>query len=676
MQPLPDWRPHALDGALLWFHRRTGTNLRIDGPHTRHLRRRAPRLVLFGITNACNLTCSFCSRDREARSEWTVDSAFEVLAGLARAGTLEVAFGGGEPLAFRGFDTLVRRLASETPLAVHVTTNGTLLDDERLARLAPSLGEVRVSLYDDNDWEACVRRLARAGQTFGVNILATPERVPLLPAQLRTLHGLGCRDVALLRYVGNDSKLRLGAEDEARLTDVLADSPLRTRLSVCFGDALVEVPRLFGGDCGAGLDFVTLTSDRRLKACSFQGPGLPVQSADDVLAAWMGRQEVLSKPSPLQGCARAGTARAEALSDGVRVWRGFSGNNSGDCVLVGRFDTPEEASTYVEELLPDWTHGGPYSERWKELLAAEGIQTHEQEYSPEMIAAVGRVVMLHTDMTLGDDFPSLRTLLWRRKGRAIHSEYHSHDEFRLAAGFRVKEGASLDALKQALEREALEGFVRHADQLYGLTPNRGRGFDAATKKLKALAQEQDARLSVEMVRVPRELHLERDLAFRHPSAGRLRLWVRFSYPETAARYAKDLGGEVTVAGPHVLLEAGHFGPRLGFLAHRQGGTALVLTSKRVIVAGSFSKTDFDPPDVVPHLRPYLKPDDRLETDSHAATLHVEVNTVEPGRVLKALVELEAMLGVRQAWIRVLPDNPLAEALHRMREDLEADTRQR
>jgi hypothetical protein len=55
MQPYPDWRPLALDGALLWFHRKTGTNLQMDGPGTRHLLRRAPRLVLFGIANVCNL---------------------------------------------------------------------------------------------------------------------------------------------------------------------------------------------------------------------------------------------------------------------------------------------------------------------------------------------------------------------------------------------------------------------------------------------------------------------------------------------------------------------------------------------------------------------------------------------------------------------------------------------
>ncbi|MFY2562863.1 radical SAM protein [Corallococcus terminator] len=680
MQPQSDWRPHALDGALLWFHRKTGTNLRVDAPPTRHLRRRAPRLVLFGITNACNLACTFCSRELEARSEWTVDSAFDVLAGLARAGTLEVAFGGGEPLAFRGFDELVRRLSNETSLAIHFTTNGTLLSDERLAKLAPHLGEVRVSLYDDNDWETSVGRLARSGQTFGVNILATPERLPTLPAQLRTLHALGCRDAALLRYVGSDAKLRLSVSDEARLTEVLAESPLRTRLSVCFGDTLTEVPRLFGGDCGAGLDFITLTSDRRLKACSFQGGGLPITSAEDVLAGWNGRQDVLSAPSPLAGCARAGTPRAEALSDGVRVWRGFSGNNSGDCVLVGRFETTDEATAYLDTLLPDWKSGREYPERWKQLLAAEGISVGEEEHAPEVMTSMGRVVMLYTDMTLGDDFPALRTLLWKRKGRMVHSEIHGHCQLALATAFGVKDASSLGALERVLEKEQLGPFIRHANQLHGLVdfwgiPDQEESLGTEVAKLKALAQEHGAAVAAELVDVPKDVRLEQRIAARGPHSGRLRLWVLFKTAEAAARYAKDLSGDVTVAGPHVLLEEDHFGPRLGYLAQRQGGTALMLTSQRVIVRGHFTQPKRGPPDVVPHLRPYLTADDRVETTTWNDTLSVQVHTLEPGRVLKALVELEAVLGLR-AWIRVNSNNPLAEALHRLREDVDEELRRR
>jgi MoaA/NifB/PqqE/SkfB family radical SAM enzyme len=197
------WRAYPLDGALLWFHPKTGVHVRWDAPATRalSLERTAPRVVMFGITNRCNLACGFCSRDLEAKSGWTVESAIEVLAGLSKAGVLEVAFGGGEPLAFRGFDDLVRRIAEETALAVHFTTNGTLLGPERLARLEPYVGQIRLSIYDDNPWEERVAMLAASGVRFGVNVLVTPERMFSLAPLLRRLARLGCRDVALLSYV-------------------------------------------------------------------------------------------------------------------------------------------------------------------------------------------------------------------------------------------------------------------------------------------------------------------------------------------------------------------------------------------------------------------------------------------------------------------------------------------
>src|SRR5262245_50150589 len=106
------FRAFELDGAVLYFHPPTGTNVRVATPATRGARRRAPRVVMFGITNACNLACAFCSRDRRRDSLWTAASAAETLRGLARAGTLEVAFGGGEPFAFRGFAELVAELAA------------------------------------------------------------------------------------------------------------------------------------------------------------------------------------------------------------------------------------------------------------------------------------------------------------------------------------------------------------------------------------------------------------------------------------------------------------------------------------------------------------------------------------------------------------------------------------
>lgn len=144
-------RRYALDGALLCFDPHTGLSALCKGPETAHLRMRAPRVIQFAITNACNLTCTFCSRDEDARSAWTADEAFDMLRGLDAAGTLEVAFGGGEPLVFKGFVDLVGRLYHETNLAVSLTTNGTRLDDAMVRALGPMVGQIRltssISLY-------------------------------------------------------------------------------------------------------------------------------------------------------------------------------------------------------------------------------------------------------------------------------------------------------------------------------------------------------------------------------------------------------------------------------------------------------------------------------------------------------------------------------------------------
>ena len=97
------FRAHALDDAMLYFQPHSGLSVRVDCPGTINVRRRAPRVVLFSLSHACNLRCSFCLRDSAIQSRWDADEAFELLSSLADAGTLEVAFGGGEPLAYTGF---------------------------------------------------------------------------------------------------------------------------------------------------------------------------------------------------------------------------------------------------------------------------------------------------------------------------------------------------------------------------------------------------------------------------------------------------------------------------------------------------------------------------------------------------------------------------------------------
>ena len=294
-------------------------NARCEGEETTHLRMRAPRVVQFGITNRCNLSCHFCSRDLAADSQWTVDSAFEVLSGLARHGVLEVAFGGGEPFVFKGFPTLVRRLWEETPLAVNVTTNGVALTPERIRACKDLLGELRVSLYEDNNWRSTIRMLATERVRFGVNWLVIPGQLPAVEARILELVAMGCRDVLLLSYNGQDSSMHLARTDAAQLAKrvrvlarVLAGQ-CELKLDVCWGERMQPVPRLFNKtDCGAGREFIVLTSDKKLMPCSFHDRAFPVLTSEDVMRLWTKEVTALRSPARAPGCAR---------TPGYGLWR-------------------------------------------------------------------------------------------------------------------------------------------------------------------------------------------------------------------------------------------------------------------------------------------------------------------------------------------------------------------
>lgn len=647
-EPRSAWRSHVLDGALLWFHPATGTNVRIDGPRTRALERRAPRTVMFGITNRCNLDCHFCSRDREMTSEWTVESAFEMLSGLSTHGVLEVAFGGGEPLAFRGFDQLVEKLATETELALHITTNGTLLTGPRLARLRPYLGDIRLSLYDDQPWRERVGLLADEG-SFGVNLIATPASLTKLAAQLRELAELGCRDVALLSYVGADRSMQLSASDDARLAELIAQSPVPARISVCFGARLHPLPTLDTGrrsDCGAGRDFIVLTADQRLQACSFHHAGPRVTTADEVIAAWTTNRATLASASSREGCARPASPGSE-LCDGIRIWRGFSGNNSGDCVLVGRFDELEDAERYVAELTPGFSRGNQYSQDWLRLLAEAGITAEQSETSPESIVRSGATVMLHTDSAVGDDFPSLRTLLWRRGGRAVFNGIHVHENTPLVAGLRFPDVASLEAAELELLVENRHDFVRRGLDLFGTIDD--LELSEGIAKVERLAALHGGRAAGELVAIDGSIDWPRVLSV---TADETRHWL---YSE---------GDEPVVAD--------RISPRLGFIIQQRGGVAHTFTGRRLRLVMTFwRKGDGlllpSAQALAAELRSMLGPDVVIaHTEGHAR--QVCIDTEKPAAAVRAARGLAAAQQL-ECWVSPQSVDPLAHALARISRDL-------
>lgn len=562
-------RLHALDGAVLLFQPSTGASVRIETEATAGVLRRSPRVVLFSLSHACNLACSFCSRDAGQRGRWSESAAFDTLEALWRAGTLEVSFGGGEPLVHAGFVSLLERLHRETTLALHFTTNGTRVTTALAERVAPWVGEIRLSVYEDTPWESALRTLTAAGCRVGVNVMITPQTLGGLPSVMERAATAGACDVAVLRYVGNDPALRATPTDLVMLEQALLGSPLPVRVSNCLLDAMPNVPRLFPGitlagpsglqqDCGAGRDFVVVDPDASVRSCSFHGDPIPLGDVDGWLERYREPREYA--PAPREGCARpVSLARPEAR--GAFVYRSFASNNSGDTLLVARFEVAEDAAAFEAEIPPVGDDGA-----WDAFLREQGVLSEASRgRAPEEVFRLGRTVMA-SGYDVDDALTEFRALLWRCGATTVYSAVHTHGNAHVLAAFRDP--------KHALDGE-LAG--------YGLASSR-RG-----PILLAHAETSDWRELLGFLRddfgeqawtaeliadVPQGSWTE---AMKHlddePWTSEGYFYVRCDDWQQAEALARTLDGEVSFAGDTVLCSVRRFRTRLGRHMSSAGGSA-------------------------------------------------------------------------------------------------------
>ena len=671
------FRDHLLDGALLRFHPETGTSIRIENAETWPLQRVAPRVAMFGITNKCNLSCDFCSRDVQRESAWTLDSAAQTLQDLSAAGVLEVAFGGGEPFAFRGFADLVQQLHETTPLALNVTTNGLLIRPGSFAAYAGRFGQVRISLYDDPRWRDTAQVLSSYGQRWGANLLVDSEALLTLPSLLAELTALGCHDVSLLSYIGADMRRHLTAEGRLALAAIVQDAPLPCRLSVCFGNT-VPLPRLFdgadgSGDCGAGVDFVSITPDQRMQGCSFHDGGLPARNAQEILAGWQHQRSRLAQPSLRHGCAgrkRAGEPHAQRSHavPSIRVWQAFSGNNSGECVMVAKFDTIADANDYLAQLLPAWKPEADYAPEWQQLFQAQAVAGPGLAYGdmPRDLLAIGRSV-LAMGYGLEDQFPELRALAWKQGAASMSGGIHSHEVTLLAA---VRTASADEARKLAAVKWADEFSARpfiYGDTLLlvmGLMGQEGE-LEACKSGLEALADGRPLAVEVHSDIVSSESMLEVMKRLGVPIHQTPRLVLQFwgGDPAVAQKKAAHFAqmvteAEVTVAAACVLISGLSRRKRLAVLAYRQGATVGALDGVELQVSARLVlpelprqkgrravQPSIDIALLQDDLRLSLWPGVPLQVEQgYRGAAQVRVTSTQPERVLETLKQAAQRLG--------------------------------
>jgi len=96
----------------------------------------APFLVVWNLTNSCNLKCAHCYQNAKnaLADELTTEEKLKVVDELDKEGVVAIAFSGGEPLMARDFFTVAEH-AYRKGMAVSVATNGTLVTPQVAKRM-------------------------------------------------------------------------------------------------------------------------------------------------------------------------------------------------------------------------------------------------------------------------------------------------------------------------------------------------------------------------------------------------------------------------------------------------------------------------------------------------------------------------------------------------------------
>jgi len=193
-------------------------------------------IVVWNITRTCNLHCAHCyssSHDEEYPGELTTAQAFTVLDDLADFGIPVVLFSGGEPTMRQDLSQLIR-YATEIGLKCLISTNGTLLTEERVAELKDAgLNRVGISLdglettHDKfrgskgafQKTIQGIRNSLAADMRVSMRVTMTSQNVGDLPAlfDLAEAEGVPRLCVYHLAYAGRGEKLlSFDLEAEAR----------------------------------------------------------------------------------------------------------------------------------------------------------------------------------------------------------------------------------------------------------------------------------------------------------------------------------------------------------------------------------------------------------------------------------------------------------------------------
>jgi MoaA/NifB/PqqE/SkfB family radical SAM enzyme len=280
--------------GLHFYERTSGLHVLLDeSPIPDDSCDEAPALVSIALTNACDLTCDFCYAPKTSHKLSAVD-VVRWCTELALSGTLEVAFGGGEPTIYHDLAHVCQAIWSDTDLGVSITTHGHHLTDALIDSLKGAVSIIRVSIdasepvysrIRGRSLSALIHRLTRLKDQripLGINTVVNRSTFPYLDKLLQLVNETGAVDWLLLPEVAN-GKFTL-SEDEWELLDLWIsrnrhDVELRVTRDAT---SHLEGPFLFEDPVK---DYAHISADGYIRRCSYGTGGIALGTGVKIMDA-------------------------------------------------------------------------------------------------------------------------------------------------------------------------------------------------------------------------------------------------------------------------------------------------------------------------------------------------------------------------------------------------------
>ncbi len=246
-----------------------------------------PATVSVAVTNACDLHCYFCYASK-APHRLHPNDLTRWCGELSRLGTLEIAFGGGEPFLFPEFDALCKRIWQESDLGISVTTHGHRLNERVIDSLAGNVSILRFSIDAPEPEYSAIRQRplralldimnrASASIPIAVNTVVTKSTLQSLDRLAEVLCKFRIVDWLLLPQLC-DGKFLLNEDEWLMLRHWLVAHESNFRFCVASEAVrLLQMPVLLNPQ---PRDYAHIDAAGFLRSCSYDNGGIPLMGND------------------------------------------------------------------------------------------------------------------------------------------------------------------------------------------------------------------------------------------------------------------------------------------------------------------------------------------------------------------------------------------------------------